>query len=58
MKVEDGRGLAKFWKLGLDYEELRDGVGTYTSAIIEREDGTIENVPVEMIKFVEVCDGS
>lgn len=43
---------AYFLGFGIDYEELRDGVGQYTSAILELDDGTVTMVPVFMIKFV------
>ncbi len=49
-KVEDG--TAQFHQWGLNYEEFENGAGNYSSAIIERDDGTIENVPAEMIQFI------
>ena len=48
-KVENGSG--KFHAWGVDFEELGEGAGNFSTAIIEREDGTIENVPVHMIQF-------
>jgi len=46
-------GEADFHAFGLDYEEL-DGVpGNYSTAIIERDDGTIEHVRVEHIRFIK-----
>jgi len=51
-KVESGTGLFHGW--GVDYEEFESGAGNYSTAIIERVGGTIENVPVEMVKFVEL----
>ncbi len=57
--VEDGKsfnrripdGQAEFCAWGSDYEELEFGVGTYSTAIIKRRDGTIENVEASLIKF-------
>ena len=44
---------AIFHQFGCDYEEFESGPGNYSTAIVELEDGTVENVPVEMIKFVK-----
>jgi len=49
-KVENGYGAFCAW--GLDYEEMDNGVGTYSTAIVKRDDGTIENVPVGMVQFL------
>ena len=48
-KVEDG--LAMFHQWGMDYEEFDNGAGNFSTAIIERDDGKVENVPAEMIEF-------
>jgi hypothetical protein len=37
---------------GVDYEELRDGVGSYSVAIIEYEDGTVGTALLSCIQFV------
>jgi hypothetical protein len=50
-KVPDGE--ATFHAFGCDYEEFEEGPGNFSTAIIERKDGAIENVPVEMIKFIK-----
>ena len=50
-KIDDG--LATFHRWGVDYEELENGVGNYSTAIIEREDGSVKNVPVALIAFVQ-----
>jgi len=42
-----------FHKWGSNYEEFEFGPGNYTVAIIELEDGTIEEVQPHLIKF---CD--
>lgn len=49
-KVEVGK--AKFHQFGVGYEEFETGPGNYSTAIIEKEDGSIENIYVEMIKFI------
>jgi hypothetical protein len=41
-----------FHGFGVDFEEFTDGVGNYTIAIIEWEDGTLEGVPVHKVQFV------
>ncbi len=48
-KVCIGGGI--FHQFGLDYEELEDGVGNYTTAMVEMSDGTIEGVPVDLVEF-------
>lgn len=51
-KVSLGAGVFHGW--GSDYEEFETGAGNYSTAIIEMEDGTIQNPHVEMIKFEDV----
>jgi len=41
-----------FHGFGVDFEEFNDGVGNYTIAIIEWEDGTLEGVPIHKVQFV------
>ncbi len=43
---------AVFHGFGLDFEELNDGVGSYTVAIVEMPDGTVELVPVDLVQFI------
>ena len=50
---EKVRGKGMFRRFGIDYEEFENGPGNYSTAIIELQDGTIKNIPVENIKFVE-----
>lgn len=50
-KVVDGNAI--FLAFGVKYEEFEGGPGNYSTAIIERSDGTVENVPVEMIQFLK-----
>ena len=54
-KVDDVEGI--FHEFGVESVEGEncDGnatYGTYSTAIVELKDGTIENVPVEMIRFL------
>lgn len=49
-KVEAGK--AKFHQFGVGYEEFESGPGNFSTAIIEKEDGSIENIFVEMVRFV------
>lgn len=44
---------AIFHTFGIDYEELRDGVGNYSTCIVEKSDGTIMNIPVMLVRFMQ-----
>lgn len=48
-------GAGKFIQYGCNYDayENEHGVGNFTTAIVEMDDGTVQNVPVELIKFVK-----
>jgi len=50
---EDGDKVAVdngiFHEFGCGYEVLEDGIGNYSTALVEMPDGSIENVPVELI---------
>ena len=48
-KVAVGNGI--FHQFGCDYEEFETGPGNYTTAVVEMPDGSVKNVPVEMIVF-------
>ena len=48
-KVPIGHGIFQQW--GVDYEEFEEGPGNYSTAIVEMPDGSVKNVPVEMIVF-------
>jgi len=50
VKVEVGK--AKFHQFGVNYEEFENGPGNFSTAIIEKEDGSVDNIPVELIKFI------
>jgi hypothetical protein len=47
------RGVALFHEFGTDFEELRDGLARFSTAIVEWPDGRVENVPVSLIRFVD-----
>lgn len=43
---------AKFLTWGLDYDDLANGVGNYTVAIVEMPDGTVESWPARLTRFI------
>ena len=45
-------GEGVFHKWGVEFEEFESGPGNYSTAIIELDDGTVKNIPVELIKFI------
>ena len=49
--TEDGEATFHAW--GLNYEGFESGPGNFSTAIVERDDGTVENVPVEHIRFID-----
>lgn len=54
-KYEDdfnNEGVFLHW--GLDFQELEFGVGTYSVALVKLEDGTIEEVTPNCLKFISV----
>jgi len=50
--IKKSQGEAVFHQYWRDYEELSDGVGCHTTAIIGLPDGTVKSIPVEDIKFI------
>lgn len=50
-KLEEGEAM--FHQFGCNYEEFENGAGNYTTAIIEWPDGTVMNVPVEHVRFLD-----
>lgn len=53
LTIEDGNGV--FHGLGSSYEEFGESRAIQIStAIIEMDDGTVKNVPVELIQFTDV----
>ncbi len=53
-KTEIGEG--NFHQFGTDYEEFETGAGNFSTAIVERDDGTVINVPVENIQFLDIIE--
>lgn len=51
-KLEEA-GEAIFHQFGCNYEEFESGAGNVTTAIVERPDGSVGNVPVECIRFID-----
>jgi len=48
--------IGMFHKWGVDYEELNDGVGTYSVAIVELDDGQIRLPYASMVQFINPSD--
>ena len=46
------QGTAELIRYGQDFYESENGVGTYSTAILKLDDGTVKNMPVEQIKFI------
>lgn len=46
------KGDALFHQWGIDYEEFETGLGNFSTAIIELPDGTVKNIPADMIVFI------
>lgn len=44
-------GAGNFHQFGLNCVESENGIGTYSTAIIEMPDGTVKNIDVELIRF-------
>uniref|UniRef100_A0A6M3IGZ8 Uncharacterized protein n=1 Tax=viral metagenome TaxID=1070528 RepID=A0A6M3IGZ8_9ZZZZ len=42
----------KFIQYGIDFEEFESGPASYTTAIVEMSDGTVRNIPVRLIQFI------
>ena len=49
-KIADGE--AEFCAWGVDCQDFEHGAGTFSTAIIKRDDGSIENVHCELIQFI------
>lgn len=48
-KVCVGHGVFHQW--GCNYEEFDNGAVNYSTAIVEMPDGSVKNVPVDLIVF-------
>lgn len=51
IRVKTLVGPAIFHQFGIDFEEFEDGPGNFTTAICEMPDGSVRNVPVELVVF-------
>ena len=51
VKVDDGDAWFHEW--GVNYTEFESGPGPFSTAIIERDDGTIETPQASMIRFLK-----
>lgn len=47
------KSIALFHKFGIDFEELANGIGNFTTAVVEFPDGHVENIPVKLIRFLK-----
>jgi hypothetical protein len=45
-------GTGNFIQYGLDYEERESGVGIYSTAIVEFDDGTVANAAIDLVEFI------
>lgn len=49
--------VATFHQFGVDYNDgCEAGFGRFTTAIVELPDGTVRNIPVGLVKFLDVPD--
>ena len=51
VQAETVKGLFHQW--GVNFEEFESGPANYTVAIVELDDGSVEMVPANLIKFIE-----
>lgn len=49
-------GPVLFHEFGCDFTEFETGAGNFSTALVEHPDGQMENVPVELIRFVDSRD--
>lgn len=47
------QGYAIFHQFGSDFFETPENIAAYSTAIIELKDGTVKNIPVNLIKFLD-----
>lgn len=45
--------IGRFHSWGLQYEELEYGVGNYTCAVVEKDDGTVETPAAFLVRFLD-----
>ena len=46
-------GVAIFHQFGVDFEGFEQGIGNYSTAIVEWPNGKISNVRAERVRFLE-----
>ncbi len=46
-------GVAKFHEFGCQYDEYDNGIGSYSVAIVEWDNGKVESIPVDDIEFID-----
>jgi hypothetical protein len=47
------KGEALFHQFGVDYQEFENGAGNYSTALVEWQDGTVESVRADRIRFMD-----
>jgi len=50
VKKLDGAGVFHEW--GVDFEKFNDGIGNFSVAIVERENGKVELIEPILIEFI------
>ena len=48
------KGEAVFHQFGCDFMQFDDGNVNYSTAIVEWPNGSVENIPVQCIRFLDV----
>ena len=56
--IREEIGVGVFHAFGTDYCETENGVGNYSTAIVEMSEGLIKNVPVEDVQFISSTNES
>lgn len=46
-------GIGTFHQFGCDFEEFEHGIGNFSTAIVEMQDGKILNSPIDLISFLD-----
>jgi len=45
-------GIGEFHQFGVDWEEVGNTAVNFTTGIVERPDGTVQNLPLDMFRFI------
>ena len=53
MEYVEPKKTATFHQFGIDFEELDHGTGQFTTAVVEHKNGMVQNLPLDMIRFVD-----